>query len=72
MKVNKTLLLEFIFDLMSQNEVTVKEFTVAFFRSRVRNQEYQEAFIRGLEEELKKIHIIDSRDLHDDLFENLK
>ena len=69
--MNKTILKELIFDILKQNEITFKELARDFFISRVRNQNYREAFIRGLEEELKTINVVDSRDYHEDLFKDL-
>jgi len=66
--VNRTVLMECLFDIMNQNNITIREFVVSFFKSRVRNKEYQETFIEGMEKDIKGIHIADSRDLHEDLF----
>ena len=70
MKANRTLLMEFIMDLMNDNKISLKEFCVAFFKSRIRNNEYQESFIAGIEEEIKKLKVEDSKDLHPSLFGN--
>jgi len=68
-KANKTLLLEFMFDIMSDHEITIREFVVAFFKSRIKNKDYRETFIDNVDKDIKGIHVADSRDYHPSLFE---
>ena len=70
--MNRTVLLDVIFDIMKQNDITIKQLTREFFVKRIKNQKYQETFIAGLESELKSIHIVDSKDLHEDLFKDIE
>ena len=68
MRTNKTQLLECLFDLLADHNISLREFVVAFYRSRVRNKEYQDTFIQNIETDIKGIYVADSRDMHEDLF----
>ncbi len=68
-KVNNSQLIEVIADLMSDNSITFRQFANAFFDSRIHNKE---SFLKTLELlriDIENKRVVDSRNLHQDLFE---
>ena len=68
-KVNDTALMEVVCDLMSDNQITFRQFAIHFFKSRVKNKI---TFIKTLIltiKDIKKLDVVDSKNYHPSLFE---
>ncbi len=73
--MRKTDVCEVMFDIMSQNHITLKEFTKEFFFKKVKNLKYKAKFLEGLDKAItpkEKVKIQSSESLHGDLFEDLE
>ncbi len=68
-KINNSQLLEVIFDMMSDNTITFRQLSNAFFDSRVHNKESFLNTIELLKIDIENKRVQDSKDLHPSLFE---
>ena len=70
-KLNNTALKELIFDIMSDNDITFRKLALSFFESRVHNEESFLKTIDLLRQDVIDTHVIDSKNLHEDLFKEI-
>jgi len=71
-KVNNSQLMEVIADLLSDNSITFRQFSNHFFDSRVHNKESMLNTLELLKTDIENKRVIDSRNLHDDLFKEVE
>ena len=67
-KTNVHQLMEVICDLMSDNGITLRQFNNHFYDSRIHNQDSMLSMIELLTIDIKNKRVIDSKNLHPDLF----
>lgn len=68
-KLNEYQTMELFCDIMSVHEITFRQFATHFFQSRAKNKE---SFLKTLDltkEDIKKLKVIDSKNLHTDMIE---
>ena len=71
-KVNNEQLKEVIFDMLSDNSITFRQLALSFFSSRVHNKLSFLNTLELLKKDVEQFMVVDSKDLHDDLFETQK
>ena len=71
-KLNEVQTMEMIFDLMSIHGLSFRNLANHFYDSRVLNQDSFLNTIELLKTDIKNKRVIDSKNLHDDLFKEIE
>ena len=71
-KVNNSQLIEVIADLLSDNSITFRQFANAFFESRIHNKQSFLNTLELLKTDIENKRVIDSKNLHPSLFEQME